>query len=401
MIKNVMAQRDQGQPTKPKTAEQDGTTGDLIVGSLGIEDVVRLIENAGSAERLGSLAARLVELGGGHGNGAASDDDGQMYANAMRRLEERLDADPTARHVLAKHPRTYGRPAQHLVTSVDDWVVPMVETAIGLLSADDKDVFCQTIIMRVGRQQAIHPDFRPLLLDVAKETRTLGRLATGELTLPANGETARSYLLAAVAAPFVNVIMTDADDGTELEAAAWAYAQEGIARTTGNGSLEQAVTRAASLLARIDNGRELMARHSPAHHHAGLATKAAVAEFVIASLTLLAAGNDTPLGQGGLDIGAFVLREPAGRATVDIPQPTFDSWARNRTARHLLLDLVMIAMLAQHGRHGLPPLPSTDARTRAGVALDHLWTVERHPAARMAIRAIDSAWPSGSWAGAA
>jgi hypothetical protein len=401
VIKNVMARCDQRQPTKPKTAGQDGATGDLILGALGIDDVVRLIEDAGSAEYLGSLAARLVELGGGHANGAADGDNGQIYAHAMRRLQERLGADPTARQIFARHPRTYGRPAEHLVTSADDWVVPMVETAIGLMPSNDKDVFCQTVIMRVGRQQAVHPDFRPLLLDVAKEPRSLDRLATGELTLPTAGEAARSYLLAAVAAPFVDVIMTDADDGTELEAAAWTYAQEGIARTMAEGSLEQAVTRAASLLARIDNGRELMARHSPAHRHAGLATKAAVAEFVITSLVLLAAGSDRPTGRGGLDIGAFVLREPAGRAAIDVPQSTFESWARNRTPRHLLLDLATIVMLTQHEHHGLPPLPSTDARTRAGAALEHLRIVQRRPAARMAIRAIDSAWPSGSWAGAA
>lgn len=401
----VMGKLGRQEKAAPWPGDQDREGVELFLASACVADVVRMIEAPGLNHRyLGPLAARLVELGGGFLNGTADVDDGQTYAHSMRRLRERLEEDPAARLTFATHPRTFGRPAKHLITGADDWVVPMVEAEVARLRRGDRAAFRHTVIMRVGRQHDIHPDFRPLLLRVATEDETLACLATAEQGLPTNKGTARTYLLAAVVGPFVDVVMHDADDGTELEAAAWNYAQRTIATLavdTGSGDLLQVVGAAASLLGLIDTSRALAARQSSAQAHAGVATNTAIAEFVFANLVLLAVKPETALAAGDLQVGSFVLRDFVGRAPVDLPKEAFEAWARGRSARRLLLDLVMITLLADHQRHDLPPLPAADRSEGIRVALRHLETIQQHDLARTAIQAIDGGWQFGEWAGAA
>lgn len=157
----------------------DPETIELILASAGLDDVVRMLNGSVKHHRyLGPLTARLVELGGQTSKG--TDDDGQAYADAMRLQRRRLEQDPRSRHDLAMHPRTYGRPSRQLVTEADDWVTPMVEAEMARMSTDDLSALRHHVIMRVGRQHDIHPDFRPLLLRLATDERTLTCLASLE-----------------------------------------------------------------------------------------------------------------------------------------------------------------------------------------------------------------------------
>lgn len=381
----------------------DKETIELVLASAGLDDVARMLDgSAGYHRYLGLLTARLVELGGQISKGMA--DDGQVYADAMRLQRQRLEQDPGSRHDLAMHPRTYGRPSNLLITDADDWVAPMVEAEMELMSADDLATLRHHVIMRVGRQHDIHPDFRPLLLRLATDDRTLACLATLEQGQARGREPNRSYLLAAVAGPFIDVVMSDADDGIELEAAAWDFVQRRLAQAGARSSsqqLVQSVRETSSLLALIDTSRALAARQSQAQSHAGLATRSAIAEFVLSNLILLATNPDAVLAKGQLEIGAFVRRDFVGRSPVDIPKAAFETWAAERSCRHLLLDLVLLTLLADYDRHGLPPMPPMSDHDVMDQAIRHLAEIEQHTLGKMAIQAINGGWYLGDWAGAA
>ena len=385
------------------TPASDGSPGpqvELALASASVNEVARKVDQAGARGRyLGLLAARLVELGEGSGNGLDADHR-QAFADAMRHLKRRLEGDPEARHVFVTHSRTYGRPAGQVITGADDWVVPMVEAEVGRLADHDKLILRRNVITRIGRQHDVHPDFRPLVLRLAIEDETLACLATAQQAPAAAGEMIEpNNLLAALAGPFVDVVMADADDGIELEAAAWDYAQRTVAHqvaTTGDDGVAGAARTAASLLALIDTSRTLAARQCPAQAHAGQATRTAVAEFVFSNLMLLATRPEAALANAGGGIGRFVLRDFVGRSKVDPPKAIFDAWAQGRPSRRLFLDLLLVILLTRRELPGLPAGADGDVAT---AALDLLDRAEGHRAARDVVRAVDGGWQVGDWAG--
>jgi hypothetical protein len=370
------------------------------LAAIGLNDMMSMLEDVTHHPgRQGALTARLIELGGEIEDGTG--DAGQAYREAMRLQGRRLAQDPSARRDLAMHPRTYGRPARQLVTEADSWVVPMVEAEIMRMSGLDLERLRENVIMRVGRQHDVHPDFRPLILRLATDDRTLACLASiGQGRF--GGQPSRSYLLAAVAGPFIDVIMKDPDEGIELEAAAWDFVQRHLASTGASpGRLIQAVREASSLLALIDTSRALAARQSDAQAHAGFATRSAIAEFVLSNLVLLATRPKAALAGGRLEIGAFVRRDLIGRSPVDIPEDVWAAWAAERTARRLLLDLVLVTMMADHERFDLPSMPHMSHRDVKEQGLRHLAEIEQGTLGKMAKQALDSGWHLGDWAGAA
>lgn len=377
---------------------------DLMLASTSLDDVVDMLEKSVEHHRhTGPLTARLVELGGQAQKDGVTDD-GQAYADAMRLQEQRLQQDPKARYELAMHPRTYGRPATQLITEADEWVVPMVEAEIEQMSVEDLGTLRHHVIMRVGRQHAIHPDFRPLLLKLTTHDQTLSCLASVEQGQLAGQQNNKSYLLAAVAGPYIDVVMSDADDGIELEAAAWDLVQRRLARASAQASsqqLIQSVRAASSLLALIDTSRALAARQSQAQSHAGHATRSAIAEFVLSNVILLATNPDAALHNGQLQIGAFIRRDLVGRTSVDIPEDALEAWITKRTARRLLLDLVLVTLLADCERYDLPPMPTLSDHFRTEDACHHLALIEQKTIGKMVIQAINGGWHLGDWAGAA
>jgi len=390
--------------TIPTSGKLDPDTMELFLASSGVNDVVRMLD--GSRENLrflGALTARLVELGGQMPHDG-DPDDGHAYADVMRLQRRRLELDPSARHDLALHPRTYGRPSKQLTTESDDWVVPMVEAEIERMSADDLALLRQHIIMRVGRQHDIHPGFRPLLLRLSTDDRTLASLASVEQGQVGPASQGKSYLLAAVAGPFIDVVMSDADDGIELEAAAWTFAQRRIGKASASATsqhLIQTVREVSSLLALLDTSRTLAARQSQAQTHAGLATRSAVAEFILTNLLILGAKTEASLERGQLEIGSFVRRDFVGRANVEISKATLEIWATTRTPRRLLLDLVLTTLLADCNRHDLPPMPMISENDVTEPLLRHLAMTEQQTLGMMTVQAINSGWYLGDWAGAA
>jgi hypothetical protein len=352
------------------------------------------------------LTARLIELGGRISKEGV--DDGQAYAEAMRLQQRLLEQNPAARRDLAMHPRTYGRPSRQLTTDADAWVFPMVEAEVERLSARDLDSLRHQFIMRIGRQHDIHPDFRPLLLRFATDDRTLACLVSIEQGQFGADDADKSYLLAAVAGPFIDVVMSDADDGIELEAAAWDFVQRHLAAAGASSSsrrLIQAIREASSLLALIDTSRALAARRCQSQTHAGMATRSAIAEFILSNLVLLATKPEAALASGRLRIGAFVRRDLVGRSPVAIPKSVLEPWATLRSGRRLLLDLVLVTLLADYRRHDLPPIPPATSPISEGdltsQALSHLADIERRTLGQMAAHAINSGWHLGDWAGAA
>jgi hypothetical protein len=377
-----------------------------------------MIEMAGpDCPYLGPLVARLVELGH-DANGLDDTDRRQIYADTMHRLQVRLDDDPLVRHEFSLHPRTFGRPARHLVTSADDWVVPMVEAEAETLSCHDRSILGRNIVMRVGRQADIHADFRPLLLRLATEDHILGCLAKAELAPAAGGGRTKSHLLAAVARPFVDVVMADADDGIELEAAAWRYAQRSIERAVAHSrssrnpakndtenDLLQTVGEASSLLSMIDASRTHAAEQSPAQAHAGLATKTAVAEFLFSSLVLVASKPEMARVQQQQGVDSFIRREFVGRSSISLPTAAFEDWARGRSLKRLLLDLVMMTLVMHRHGHGndLPSAiddldPSTGSFDLNGDLEGDLGGIAP---IRAAVDVINHHWQVDGWAGAA
>lgn len=381
---------------------------ELMLAAASLDDVVRLLDGIpGDHDAAGALTARLVELGG-HPRKEGDGDQGQLYADAMRLQKQRLEQNAGGRHALAMHPRTYGRPTWQLVTEADDWVAPMVEAEIELLSADDLARLRHHLIMRIGRQHDIHADYRPLLLSMTTDDRTLQCLASIEQGLvPFERDHAdrsgpnKSFLLAAVAGPFIDVVMNDADDGIELEAAAWDFAQRRLAETTafgGSRHLIRAVRETSSLLALIDTSRALAARQSQAQAHAGLATRSAVAEFILSNLMLLASNPKAALAGGRLNIGSFVRRDDVGRSPLDIPDRALEAWIARRSSRRLLLDLALLTLLADHERHDLPPMPAASGDDIIHEACRHLATIEAQTIAKMAVQAINDGWYATDWA---
>jgi len=393
----------QGQLTSPSD-DLDPENIELVLASVDLNDMARLLEKTTGVNRYaGPLTARLVELGG-HAPKDGSADGGQIYAETMRLQKQRLEQDPAARRELALHPRTYGRPARQLITEADDWVVPMVEAEIGQMSTDDLVTLRHHLVMRVGRQHDIHPDFRPLLLNLTTDDHMLQCLASVEQSYNVARPAERSYLLAAVAAPFIDVIMNDADDGIELEAAAWDFAQRRLARASvksGSQQLIQALEAASSLLALIDTSRVLAARESQAHDHAGIATRSAVAEFVLSNLILLSTKPDGDLRQDDLSIGAFVRRDLTGRSPVEIPEATLEAWLATRTTRRLLLDLTLVMLLTDYQRYSLPPMQPLSGELSFDTVHRLLAEIERQTIGKMAVQAINNGWYQGDWAGAA
>ncbi len=380
----------------------DAGTLETVLASLSLDDAIRLLR--GSAKEyqhcLGPLSARLIELGDQTSEGLA--DDNRAYADIMRLQRRRLEQDAPSRRDFAMHPRIYGRPARQLTTEADDWVVPMVEAEIGLMSADDRDALRDHVIMRVGRQHDIHRDFRPIVLGIATDDRTLACLASIEQGWFSGH--CESYLLAAVAGPFIDVVMGDPDDGIELEAAAWDFVQRRLAETSALASpraLMQSIREVASLLALIDTSRTLSAQQNQAQAHASLATRSAIAEFILYNLVLLATNPEAALRKGDLEIGAFVRRDASGRSPVDIPEIALKAWMDKRTPRQLLLDLVLITLLADDNRHDLPPVSEAAGGDIMEQALGHLRRIEQGKIGKMASQAIDSGWYLGDWAVAA
>ncbi len=383
----------------------DAGTIETTLSSLSLDDAIGLLQRPGHAYRhlLGPLTARLIELGDQTSKGLT--DDNRAYAETMRLQRRRLEQDASSRRNLALHPCTYGRSARQLTTDADEWVVPMVEAEIEKMQRDDWDALRYHVIMRVGRQHDVHQDFRPIVLSIATDHRTLDCLASiGQGRFSGRCGPGKSYLLAAVAGPFIDVVMGDPDDGIELEAAAWNFAQGRLAGASGLANPQetaQVVREVSSLLALIDTSRTLSSQQSQAQAHAGLATRSAITEFILCNLVLLATDQDPAHRKDDLEIGAFVRRDTSGRSPVDIPDPMLKTWMTKRTTRQLLLDLVLITLLADHDRNGLPPVPKATGGNALEQALDHLGRIEQENLGKLASQAIDSGWHLGDWAVAA
>ncbi|MGI9435901.1 MAG: hypothetical protein ACR2Q4_13920 [Geminicoccaceae bacterium] len=397
------------------------------LSSAEIDDVVGMIEDTRSdCPDLGALAARLVELGH-RAIGSKNASHRQIYADTMRLLRQRLEDCPLARHAFALHSRTFGRLEDHLLTSADDWVAPMVEAEIETLSPHDRSALRYTLIMRVGRQAGIHAQFRPMLLNLATEKATLACLATAGRGLFMGSGKSKSYLLAAVVRPFVDVVMADADDGIELEAAAWAWAQRTIEHAIlaaprsksaappaatlpverrmvegGSDDLLQALGKAASLLSLIDASRRHAGELCPAQAHAGQATTMAVAEFTFSTFTLLKSKPEAAHAQYEQGIDSFIRRDFVGRSSIDLTKTPFEAWARHRPLKRLLLDL---AMLTSAIHRQMPSQPLSEAAGDLGVITDkndllHDGQGNLIPA-QHAIGTIEHYWQIDNWAGAA
>lgn len=377
---------------------------DSSLASAGLNDVIRMFSESrkNQEDLIGPLTARLVELGDqtSHGN----TDHQQLYSDSMRLQKQRLEQNPSWRRHFALHPRTYGRPPTHLITDADDWVVPMIEAEVEEMSADDLALLRHHMIMRVGRQHEIHADFRPLLLKIAIDDETLSCLASTEQGLPFKRQTNKSYLIAAVAHPFIDVVMLDPDDGIELEAAAWDYAQRQIAEacqsTSGNRFIES-LRKMSSLLTTINSSRALAAECSQAQMHAGLATRSAIAEFILLNFVLLMTNPEEALENSDFMIGCFIRRDDIGRSPIDLPKEALDLWAAKRTSKRLMQDLAMITLLSHDKWHDLPPIPAVSGHDLSNQADQYFAKIEQSSLGKRVAQAIHQGWHFDCWACAA
>ncbi len=393
----VMVPKDNEETTSPEMPE-DPDALDAMLASSGLGDIARLAHRLTSDQSryIGAVTARLVELGC-HDTA----EDQQLYINVMRLQRERLEEDGAARRDFALHPRSYGRPSNHLITEGDDWVVSMIETEIETMSADDLASCRHHVIMRVGRQGDIHPDFRPLLLKMAMHDGTLSCLAAIETGEEINEDHGRTHLLAAVAQPFIDVVMADADDGIELEAAAWAFAQDRLARVvdpTDTDLLIKAVRQGSSLLRIINTSRKLAAEASPAQALASLATRVGIAEFTLAKLVLLATKPATAGETRCGSVGAFIRRETVGSASLDLPKDALETWAMKRPIQRLLNDLILLILLHGKRREDLPAMPAIMGDNVADIAGRYLADLDQTALGQQIGEAIHHGWYFDSWA---
>jgi hypothetical protein len=325
-------------------------------------DLRHLVERAGLGGRLaGHLAARLVELGHNDAARMASNRDEGDYAETMRRLKTTLEGDARSRRTFATHPRSFARPADHPVNEADAWVVPMIERELRRLPASELTACRLALIGRIGRQGYLHPDFRPLLLRLGTEDELLALLAMAGKPIgggagPASAEHPPSRQMAPerdAAEGFVAVLMTDPDEGIELEAAVWDYVQRIIERAAAAADgrdLPVAIGAATALLRLLAQARR-RSGDGVAHGHAAAAVKAAVAEFVLVNARLLWEKPEQALSPGGRTLRRAVLREFDPTPGITIPDGVLEAFAAGRSAVDLLRALALIALAAHQPGH--------------------------------------------------
>ena len=157
----------------------------------------------------------------------------------------------------------------------------------------------------------------------------------------------------------------------------------------------------SSLLTIINNSRSLAAASSQAQVHAGLATRSAIAEFILLNLVLLMANPDETLKSSDFKIGCFIRRDDIGRSPIDLPRKALDLWATKRTSKRLLQDLAMITLLSDDKHYDLPKIPAISDDDLSHQVHHYITKVERDPLGRRVVQAIHRGWYFDCWAGAA
>lgn len=318
----------------------------------------------------GLLAARLTELGEAQANGFAELLGKIDYAAAMARLAALVLDDPAARQALAGSHRLFGRPVEHQVGAHDGWVATLLAEELPALDPAAR----RELLRRVASLRMIHEEFQPLLLQLLIEPEVMAGLAALAAVdrLTPNGprqgtldEVRPTAFGLEAGRKLIDVLVRTKEAYAELEAAAWAFAQEMLERAAGAGStgcMERSVGLCAALLSLIGQSR---VRLSGDGRRARLsAGERALAEFLFLSRMPLAGVAAPVLAPGALDLGRFMRREVHALPLVTFDPVEFEHWLADQTPRTLLLELARLVLQWRTALDGYtladrPSAPST------------------------------------------